>query len=127
MNPFRMLPLVVKQVTRRRTRTLLTVLGVAAAMFLFVAIRSLQEGVAAATEETSKDATLVVYRENRFCPFTSRLPERYDAAIRRVAGVTEVTPAMIVVSNCRASLDVITFRGVPAEAFAKGDAAAFRI
>lgn len=126
-NPFRFVPLVVKQVTRRGVRTALTVLGVAAAMFLFVAIRSLQEGVSAATEETGKEATLVVYRENRFCPFASQLPERYDAPIRRLPGVIDVVPMMIVVSNCRASLDVVTFRGVPPESFAAGEASKFRL
>ncbi len=127
MNPLRFVPLVVKQVTRRLVRSSLTVFGVAAAMFLFVAIRSLQEGVAAATHETGKDATLIVYRENKFCPFTSKLPERYDAPIARIPGVVSVTPMQIVVSNCRASLDVVTFRGVPAEAFARGEASGFRI
>jgi putative ABC transport system permease protein len=127
MGPLRYLPLVVKQVTRRTTRTLLTVLGVAAAMFLFVSIRSLERGVAAATEETGRDAKLIVYRENRFCPAASQLPQRYEPSIASVKGVTEVIPMKIVVTNCRASLDVVTFRGVPAADFATKEARAFRM
>jgi len=59
------------------------------------------------------DTVLVVYRQNRFCPSTSRLPEHYAEEIRRIPGVREVIPVQIVVNNCGASLDVVTFRGVP--------------
>lgn len=109
----RFIPVVLKQVWRHRTRSLLTVAGVSVAMFLFIAVQALQKGVHDATRVTAADQTLVVYRENRFCPATSRLPEHYAERIRKVAGVVEALPMKIVVSNCRASLDVITFRGVP--------------
>jgi putative ABC transport system permease protein len=109
------LPLVLKQIVRHRTRSLLTVAGVAMAMFLFCAVQALQKGVTDATHTTAKDTVLVVYRENRFCPFTSRLPAYYEDRIRKVPGVASVVPMKIVVNNCRASLDVITYRGVPDE------------
>lgn len=124
---FRFVPLVLKQLVRRPTPSLLTAGGVALAMFLFTLLRALGAGVAEATESGSADATLVVYRENRFCPFTSRLPERYTSTIAALPGVASVTPMRVVVSNCRASLDVVTFRGVPREAFAEREAAGFRI
>lgn len=111
----RYLPIVWKQVIRHRTRTLLTTAGVAVAMFLFIAVQSLQQGVREATEVTAADQTLVVYRENRFCPATSRLPEHYASRISRIDGVTAVVPIKVVVSNCAASLDVVTFRGIPSE------------
>src|SRR4051812_10761099 len=110
-----MWPVVLKQVWRHRTRSLLTVSGVAVAMFLFVAVQALQEGVHEATAVTAADTTLVVYRENRFCPATSKLPERYEDRIAKVPGVASVIPMKIVVTNCRASLDVITYRGVAEE------------
>lgn len=109
------IPVVVKQVWRHRTRSLLTVAGVAIAMFLFITVQALQNGVRQATEVTAADTTLVVYRENRFCPATSRIPQFYQDRIARIAGVASVVPIKIVVNNCRASLDVITFRGVPRE------------
>src|SRR5919112_265514 len=109
------IPLVLKQVTRHRTRTLLTVAGVATAMFLFCAVQAMQSGVEQATQQTAKDTTLVVYRENRFCPATSRLPEYYGERIAKVPGVVGVVPVRIDVTNCRTSLDVVTFRGVPPE------------
>jgi len=113
----RFLPLVLKQVVRQRTRTLLTVAGVAVAMFLFSVVQAMQAGVRAATEQNAADTTLVVYRKDRWCPFASRLPESYVSQIARLPGVAGVVPIKIVVSNCRASLDVVTFRGVPDEQF----------
>jgi putative ABC transport system permease protein len=123
----RMLPLAWKQVVRARLRTSLTVGGVAVAMFLFAAVQAMQEGVREATARSAADNKLIVYRENRFCPFTSRLPEDYARRIAAVPGVASVLPVQIVVSNCRASLDVVTFRAVPAERFAAEDAARLRL
>lgn len=107
------------QLVRHRVRSLLTVLGVASGMFLFTAVETLQRSLAKATEETAADTTLVVYRQNRFCPSASRLPEHYADEIRGISGVREVIPVQIVVNNCGASLDVITFRGVPDDLLAK--------
>jgi len=107
------------QLTRHKVRSLLTILGVAAGMFLFTAVETLQRALAKATEETAADTTLVVYRQNRFCPSASKLPEHYVDEIRRIPGVREVIPVQIVVNNCGASLDVITFRGVPDEQLEK--------
>ena len=104
-----------KNLTRHRLRTILTVLGVATGMFLFAAVETMQSSLATATEAGANDTTLTVYRENRFCPATSKLPEHYGPAISRLPGVREVIPVQIVVNNCGASLDVITFRGVPPE------------
>ena len=101
------------QLIRHRVRSLLTILGVASGMFLFTAVETLQRSLAKATEASAADTMLVVYRQNRFCPSASRLPEHYADEIRRIEGVREVVPVQIVVNNCGASLDVVTFRGVP--------------
>jgi putative ABC transport system permease protein len=111
--------LALKNLTRNRLRSLLTILGVAAGMFLYSAVQTMQHSLSRATESSAADTTLVVYRENRFCPSTSRLPEHYLPTIERIEGVREVIPIQIAVNNCGASLDVITFRGVPAEALQK--------
>jgi len=111
------IPLVVKQVTRHRMRSFLTVSGVATAMFLFMAVQAMQDGVALATKETAAETTLVVYRKDRYCPFTSKLPYFYGRKIWDIEGVKEVIPMKIVVNVCRASLDVVVLRGVPVEQF----------
>ncbi|MDB4680872.1 ABC transporter permease [Akkermansiaceae bacterium] len=111
--------LALKNLTRNRLRSLLTILGVAAGMFLYSAVQTMQHSLSRATESSAADTTLVVYRENRFCPSTSRLPEHYIPTIERIEGVREVIPIQIAVNNCGASLDVITFRGVPAETLQK--------
>src|SRR5690606_30521671 len=80
----RLAPLVGKAIVRSRTRSLLTVAGVAVAMFLFVSVQAMRTGVGAATARTDGDDTLIVYRENRFCPFTSRLPQWYAGRIARL-------------------------------------------
>lgn len=105
--------LAAKQVTRYRLRTVLTLAGIASGIFLFTAVETMQASLRQATETSAGDTTLVVYRENRFCPATSRLPEHYLDEIRRVPGVREAIPVQIVVNNCGASLDIIAFRGVP--------------
>ena len=80
----RFIPLILKQVVRNPTRSLLTMAGVAVAMFLFCTVRSMQRGVAEATRVSAADTTLVVYRENRYCPFTSRLPQHYQRRIESI-------------------------------------------
>ncbi len=111
--PVHLAALALKQVWRHRLRSILTIAGVAAGMFLFTAVETMQNSLRVATESTAGDTTLVVYRENRFCPATSRLPEHYLPEIRKIEGVSEVIPIQVTVNNCGASLDVIAFRGVP--------------
>jgi len=120
MRLLRCLPYVLKQVTRHRVRSLLTVAGIAIAMFLFTTVEAMNKGVSAATTATANDTTLVVYREDRYCPATSQLPQDYQRRIESVDGVLSVTPMKIRVSNCRTSLDVVTFRGVPKDSFIDG-------
>lgn len=117
MKIFRCVPYVLKQVTRHRVRSVLTVAGVAIAMFLFTAVQAMNRGVTETTQASARETNLVVYREDRFCPATSQLPQDYQSRIERVEGVTSVVPIKVVVSNCRTSLDVVTFRGVPKDDF----------
>lgn len=112
---FKLGGLAFKQLARHRMRSLLTILGVAAGLFLFATVETMQRSLRLATQTQADDTTLVVYRDNRFCPATSQLPEHYETAIRKVEGVKEVVPIQIVVNNCGASLDIIAFRGVPPE------------
>jgi putative ABC transport system permease protein len=102
-----------KQVLRHRVRSVLTIAGIGAGIFLFTAVQTMQNSLSTVIGNKAEENTLIVYRENRFCPMTSRLPEHYLNEIQGIAGVTAAIPILIAVNNCGASLDVITFRGVP--------------
>jgi putative ABC transport system permease protein len=110
---FRLVPVVFRTLRRSPIRTGLTVSGIAMAMYLFTGVEAMRNGVREATEVGAGDSMLVVYRENRYCPFTSRLPQWYMDRIEHLDGVKAAIPMQVLVSNCRASLDVVTFRGVP--------------
>src|SRR5690606_30693706 len=95
MNPTNLpkyVPYILKQVWRHRVRTLLTVIGIAIAMFLFTSVQAMQQGVTQVTKATASDTTLVVYRKDRFCPATSELPQDYQARIERIEGVVAAIP-----------------------------------
>ena len=114
MNPvLRPIPFTWRNLARRPLRTGLTVAGIAVATFLFVFVESMRDGVRRATDAGAAETELVVYRKNRFCPFASQLPQSYERSIEGIPGVRSAVPVKIVVNNCRASLDVVTFRGIP--------------
>lgn len=116
----KMLSYVRRSVLRHPIRSLLTMIGVATAMFLFTFIEGLQTGVREATENAATENMLIVYQKNRFCPANSQLPERYLDDIQKIPGVKSVVPVRVFVNNCRASLDSVTFHGVPAEQVSGG-------
>jgi putative ABC transport system permease protein len=101
-----------KNSIRNRLRSFFTLIGVMSGMFLFTSIETIQTCLHDATVSNASDNTLVVYRENRFCPSTSRLPEYYKNEIATIDGVKSVHPIQIVVNNCGTSLDVVVFRGI---------------
>jgi putative ABC transport system permease protein len=57
--------------------------------------------------------SLVMFQANKFCPATSHLPQDYESKVKRLDGVREVVPIQVFTNNCRASLDVIVFYGLP--------------
>ena len=112
----KLLSLVLKNLTRRPGRSALTILGVAFAMLLLVLVESLDQGLRNALSGSEAARTLIVYRQNRYCPQTSFLPERYTREIEQIDGVESVLPVKVYLSNCRASLDIAAFQGTPVEA-----------
>lgn len=107
------LPYVLKTLWRHRSRTLLTVSGSAVALFVFCFVGAVQEGMNDLGNRQEAKQSLVMFQANKFCPATSHLPQDYERKIKRVAGVREVVPIQVFTNNCRASLDVIVFYGVP--------------
>jgi putative ABC transport system permease protein len=110
-----MLMYVLKTLWRHSTRTTLTVLGSAVAMFVFCMVGAVQEGLERLASGFDADRNLIVFQENRFCPTTSRLPEDYARVIREVPGVSDVMPIQVWTNNCRASLDIVVFNGANPE------------
>lgn len=110
---FKFLPYILKALWRHRLRTSLTVLGAAVALFVFCFAGAVQQGMDALAGDARSERSLIVFQANRFCPFTSRLQEDYDRKIKQIPGVQEVIPIQVYTNNCRASLDVVVFHGVP--------------
>jgi putative ABC transport system permease protein len=112
---FKFLPYILKTLWRHRSRTLLTVSGSAVALFVFCFVGSVQQGMNDLHRQQEAKQSLIMFQANKFCPATSHLPQDYESKIKRVAGVREVVPIQVFTNNCRASLDVIVFYGVPAK------------
>jgi putative ABC transport system permease protein len=110
---FRFAPYIFKSLSRHRARTLLTISGAAVAMFVFCFVAAVQQGLNQLTSDEAAQRTLVVFQENRFCPTSSRMPEDYANRIAKISGVRDVIPVQVWTNNCRASLDIVVFNGMP--------------
>ena len=109
------LQLAIKAIVRRRLRSALIVLGAAMSIFLFCLIGSIQAGLDSLLGQKEANRRLVVFQENKFCPATSQLPEVYTDELMKIPGVVDAIPIQVFTNNCRASLDVVVFLGMPAE------------
>ena len=110
---FKFVPYILKTLWRHRSRTILTVSGSAVALFVFCFVGAVQEGMNDLQRRQEAKGSLIAFQANKFCPVTSHLPQDYDQQIARLDGVKEVVPVQVFTNNCRASLDVVVFYGVP--------------
>ncbi len=107
------LPYIVKSLWRHRARTILTVSGSAVALFVFCFVAAVHEGMNDLLRNTAATRSLITFQANKFCPATSHLPQDYERKIAALDGVRHVVPVQVFTNNCRASLDVIVFHGMP--------------
>jgi putative ABC transport system permease protein len=107
------IPYILKTLWRHRSRTILTVTGSAVAIYVFCFVGAIQEGMDDLQRRQRAKGALVTFQANKFCPATSHLPQDYDQPIAKIDGVREVIPIQVFTNNCRASLDVVVFYGVP--------------
>lgn len=112
---FKFAPYVFKSLWRHRGRTMLTVTGSAVALFVFCFVGAVQQGLERLTKDRQAERTLITFQENRFCPASSKLPEDYARTVAKMPGVKSVVPIKVFTNNCRASLDVVVFQGLPTE------------
>jgi putative ABC transport system permease protein len=110
---FKFLPYLLKTLWRHRARTILTVSGSGVALFVFCFVGAVQQGMNDLQSRQAAKQSLVMFQANKFCPATSHLPQDYESKIKALDGVREVVPIQVFTNNCRASLDVIVFYGVP--------------
>ncbi len=97
----------------------MTVSGSAVALFVFCFVGSVQEGMNDLQRRQAAKGSLITFQANKFCPATSHLPQDYDAQVAKLDGVREVVPVQVFTNNCRASLDVVVFYGVPPQKLRK--------
>jgi len=109
----RFAPYVLKTLWRHRSRTMLTVAGAAVALYVFCFVGAVQEGMEDLRRRQAGSRALVVFQANKFCPATSQIPEDYVGKISELPGVKRVVPIQVFTNNCRASLDVVVFYGLP--------------
>ncbi|MAI33533.1 MAG: ABC transporter permease [Rubripirellula sp.] len=107
------IPYILKTLWRHRSRTILTVTGSAVAIFVYCFVGAVQEGMNDLQTRQESKGTLIAFQKNKFCPATSHLPQDYDQRIGQLQGVKAVIPVQVFTNNCRASLDVVVFYGVP--------------
>ncbi len=116
---FKFTPYILKILWRHRSRTMLTVSGSAVALFIFCFVGAVQEGMDDLRRRQEAKGSLITFQANKFCPATSHLPQDYNQQIARISGVREVVPIQVFTNNCRASLDVVVFYGVPPDKLRK--------
>lgn len=87
----RLIPLVLKNFRRNRRRALLTLLGVAVAIFVFAALGAAIEGMTAPVREVGEERLLNVREAARTTVISSRLPAGYEDRVAAVEGVRAAT------------------------------------
>ena len=103
-----------KTLWRHRSRTILTVSGSAVALFVFCFVGSVQQGMndlaGAAGGQAIADHVPGEQVLSGHQPLAAGLRSGRSSEL---AGVRDVVPIQVFTNNCRASLDVIVFYGVP--------------
>ena len=115
MQGFHLLRLVVRSIKRRPGRTILTVLGLAVLVLMYVGIQSLVTTlqVNLSGSISALGGEIDVWSRGASYPLISRIPENYTRIIGAIPGVSTATPVALAVSTFEA--DVVVAVGlVPA-------------
>ena len=89
--------MILSNLWNRKTRTLLTILGIAMGVAAVVSLSALGEGMSRGMEEvfTSSDADLMVAQKDAMMVLFSKVEESIAADIERIPGVDEVTGTVV--------------------------------
>jgi putative ABC transport system permease protein len=91
----KLLPLLLHNLLRNKRRSILTVLGVAVAIFVFLTLNSAVRGVSAPVREAGAGRLLNIREKARSNVFASRLPESYEQKIVGIDGVEACTGVLM--------------------------------
>jgi len=78
-------------------------------------VGAIREGMGDLRTRQQSARSLITFQANKFCPATSHLPQDYAQKIARLSGIREAVPVQVFTNNCRASLDIVVFHGIPAD------------
>jgi putative ABC transport system permease protein len=104
--------LVLRNILRSKTRTLLTMLGVGVSIFIFAALVSLDRGVQDMIDQTGGDTVLTVFDRYKACPPGSKIPVHYLDKIGAIPHVAAVLPVRFLLSSCRTTTDMVAVNGI---------------
>lgn len=107
--------LVWKNIKRNKRRTILTILSVTVALFLFSTIRTVMSVMDATVKSAAATPVLVV--QDRYMPFSENLPEAYLSKLKGIRGVEAVMPANFYGGTVKGDQEQVRFAAIePTEA-----------
>lgn len=109
------LKIILRNILRQPLRTGLTAAGVAASIFIFAALLSLDTGTDRMVEQSGGKNIVTVFERYKACPPYSRLPISYVDKIAALPHVVDVLPERFLMSNCKTTTNLIAIHGVDAD------------
>ncbi len=106
------LPFAFKSLARNPVRALLTLLGVAVAIFLFTGVVSLDQGMQRMLTNSSGDDILVVFDKYQGCPPLSKLPISHQGQVADLPGVADTMATLFLLSSCSRATDLVAVHGI---------------
>ncbi len=103
---------IIANLVRRPLRTGLTALTIAASIFIFSALLSLDRGVDRMVAETGGERIIAVFDKYKACPPDSKLPARYRDRIEELDHVVEAMPVRFLLSSCQMVTDLVAVHGI---------------
>jgi putative ABC transport system permease protein len=85
------LPLIVKNLFRNRRRSILTLLGVAIAIFVYAALQAAVDGILFPVRQAAQESVLTVREKGRATVLASRLPSSLEPTLGALPGVEVAT------------------------------------